>query len=132
VSRVVRKPGDLQIEQAQHDLLGSHRGPECQAPSPGHLLEVLGRRAVLVPALRENLGSMMQRARRRFMASSCIPLPLIRTDALHREPLDHLVPRLRAIAPQPRRNERGRSSGTGASAACRCASWIVLRSRDAT
>ena len=59
VPRVVRKPGDLQIEQAQDDLLGSHRAPECQAPAPGHLLEVLGRRSVLLPALRENLGSMM-------------------------------------------------------------------------
>jgi hypothetical protein len=60
VSRVMCEPDELQIELAQEDLLGPHRGSDGQAPAPGYLLKVLGRRPILLPALRHDLGSLMQ------------------------------------------------------------------------
>jgi hypothetical protein len=60
VPRVVCEPCQLQVELAKEYRLGLHRGPEGQAPAPGDLLKVLGRRPVLLPALRHDLGGLKQ------------------------------------------------------------------------
>jgi hypothetical protein len=60
VSRVMSEPDKLQIELAQEDLLRFHRGPDGQAPAPGYLLEVRGRRSILLPALRHDFGDPME------------------------------------------------------------------------
>jgi hypothetical protein len=60
VSWIVCEPRHLQVELAQEDLLGPHRGSDGQAPAPGHPLKVLGRRSILLPALRNGLGSITQ------------------------------------------------------------------------
>jgi hypothetical protein len=73
VSRIMREPNELQIELAQEDVLGRHHTADGQAPAMSHLLKVLGWRPILLPALRHDLGSLLQDAEAIFR--NVIPHP---------------------------------------------------------
>jgi hypothetical protein len=75
---IAREPGELEVDQAEHDLRRGNLGAERQRPPRGDVLEQIDRFAVLTPAPVDQAGG----ARASASLSSTGSKPSARTAAI--------------------------------------------------